>query len=518
MKIFQEFPVLGSGPGTFRIYFPQFRAPNYFDNEISHVTLYSHNYFFDLLAETGVLGFAAYILFLGTIWLGCMRNGFTHPSARMRLLCLAAAVALVGMYGSNLTSPNARWVIGGSSLWTVLGFASGLLTRANFSRRQESLATPTALGWAGNSKLLYAAATVGTIMFIFSFREATSYWKGSVFYADGLRRMDPVYNAMQSGAQPNAKMTQLLEESLTYFNKAVKAYPNHVSSYYKMGSAYTNLYSIYGSRREAAQNPKERENLEYQANIYLERAKDSYERLTLELYPDYAEIHYNMGVIYPIYAKYLEEKAAAESDAARKRELLAQAADYETRSVEHLEKMVKMSLREEVAMRAGMEFMKQGKTTRTLEVFRDAAKEHPKSEQLNRYYYQVAANASSPEDVAEANANLWRMEPANDEYLNALMMTCFNAKLFDRAEAIANELEAINPVDPRIQEIRIISAAEQGDDPKVLELWRKYRALEGKDMKICTRIMEIAARLDDTETLEDIQSVTGLTTESLTAD
>ncbi|MCC5876156.1 MAG: O-antigen ligase family protein, partial [Candidatus Sumerlaeia bacterium] len=71
VAIFKDQPILGAGPGSFRIVFPEYRNPDYHMVRISNVTLYAHNWVLDLLAETGLAGTLTYIAFLGGIfWLG----------------------------------------------------------------------------------------------------------------------------------------------------------------------------------------------------------------------------------------------------------------------------------------------------------------------------------------------------------------------------------------------------------------------------------------------------------------
>ncbi len=60
--------VVGGGPGSFRNLFPNHRSPDYFLYDISNVTLFAHNYFVDVLCETGLVGFAVFMTFLGVLY------------------------------------------------------------------------------------------------------------------------------------------------------------------------------------------------------------------------------------------------------------------------------------------------------------------------------------------------------------------------------------------------------------------------------------------------------------------
>ncbi|MEN8209599.1 MAG: O-antigen ligase family protein, partial [Candidatus Fermentibacteria bacterium] len=49
-------PVLGYGPGSFQIVFPQFRNPDYFLLGVSHNTLHAHCEYLEILVDTGIIG------------------------------------------------------------------------------------------------------------------------------------------------------------------------------------------------------------------------------------------------------------------------------------------------------------------------------------------------------------------------------------------------------------------------------------------------------------------------------
>lgn len=124
----QDF-LIGSGPTTFGIMFPVFRRPDYFLFEISHRTLSSHNYFMDLLCDTGILGFSSFMAFLGFLFWKCLMLIRRDPDITKRILAVGVVTGLSGFFVNNFVSPNARWCIGAIQLWAGLGVMAGMINR-----------------------------------------------------------------------------------------------------------------------------------------------------------------------------------------------------------------------------------------------------------------------------------------------------------------------------------------------------------------------------------------------------
>ena len=101
------FPSSAAAPARSGSIFPLTRSSDYFNYEISNVTLSSHNYFMDLLCETGLAGF---ISFCGLFSDSCGSAGWRR-SSRARIpgcaWCFWRVLAgLMGMFGSVLSSPQ----------------------------------------------------------------------------------------------------------------------------------------------------------------------------------------------------------------------------------------------------------------------------------------------------------------------------------------------------------------------------------------------------------------------------
>ncbi|MCK4245128.1 MAG: O-antigen ligase family protein, partial [Candidatus Omnitrophica bacterium] len=70
-------PLLGSGPGTFTIHYPNYRIPEYFlQKAVAPITAHAHNEYLEILSETGIFGL---LLFLGFIFLFFKEAWKTFP-------------------------------------------------------------------------------------------------------------------------------------------------------------------------------------------------------------------------------------------------------------------------------------------------------------------------------------------------------------------------------------------------------------------------------------------------------
>lgn len=129
LGIWKENPFFGAGPMTFGIMFPYHRIPSYFLYEISHRTIFAHNYFLGYLAETGLFGFLSLMAFLAFLVWKCLELIRKDPSPVKGILTIALVAGLAGFLLNNSTSPNSRWPIGAVNLWAVLGIMAGIINR-----------------------------------------------------------------------------------------------------------------------------------------------------------------------------------------------------------------------------------------------------------------------------------------------------------------------------------------------------------------------------------------------------
>ena len=491
LGIFAAHPLLGGGPGTFYILFPQFRAPDYFLHEISNVTLFSHNYFLDVLCETGLLGLAPFLMFLGVLWFGSLRQALTHSDVRMKMMLAAALVAILGIFGSNLSSPNGRWVIGASSLWTVMGYLSGLYSQAQPAGAGEPaprLHRHGILGRIPQKLNFHLIGGLSLFLAAFSFHEGRSYFSSALEYARGLKYMAPILDeARIRGDNISTEvMIMSLEKSAGHFAECLEIYPKNVSAYYKLGSVHVNIAKQYEKLASRLTGNKGAENagkLRKRGDEYIVQAKKSYEKL-MEYHPDYAEIHYNMGIVYPSYAKYLKKLALWSKDSETREKRLEEAGQYQDQAIRHLERMVTMSNKIEVALRAARQLELQGHTDRALKIYREARKRYPDDRDLLSSYIKTALQADSTRDIAESRFMLWQLDPSDRTTLGKLVRLAEDPGLHDILDRIVDRLSEINPLDPLLYSSRIILASHQDKPRAVLKLWEYYSKCGGKDLYV----------------------------------
>ncbi|MBI3965268.1 MAG: O-antigen ligase family protein, partial [Chloroflexi bacterium] len=91
VRAFADHPGVGGGPGTFGLLLMRYRLPP----GPAIVTNHAHNYYLNLLAETGIVGVAGVAVLFGTIgWLGArVWRGAPSGAERVRLLAPGAALA-----------------------------------------------------------------------------------------------------------------------------------------------------------------------------------------------------------------------------------------------------------------------------------------------------------------------------------------------------------------------------------------------------------------------------------------
>ncbi len=293
--------LLGSGPGTFRIYFPLYRRPDYYTHGISHVTTFSHNIFMDTLCELGIFGTAAWCSCCAGYGSGGLYWAFKHPDPRLRNILVACLTSLVGYLGSNLSSPNMRWVIGTVNVYTVMGFMAGIimLARVRGVDRPNAASDGAVGGRAGRHLVgwaLVALLGIGVVTWIYASNTGVRYWKSAVAYADGLQWMEPAMEAMDTHTLDVDTIASMLEKGYEPLERSIQEDPSNVSAYYKLGSIYTTLYNYYIDRAEEvrARNPQQARQLTEHAKTLLDTAMERYDRLQ-QICPDYAQIHYNYG-------------------------------------------------------------------------------------------------------------------------------------------------------------------------------------------------------------------------------
>lgn len=99
-RIWQDNPVIGIGAGNFKEVYPDYALPDWVYGQE-----HSHNYYLNVLAETGVLGFTAYMIFLASLFVygavalkAALRSGWGLEAG----ICLGLLSVLVALSLHNL--------------------------------------------------------------------------------------------------------------------------------------------------------------------------------------------------------------------------------------------------------------------------------------------------------------------------------------------------------------------------------------------------------------------------------
>ncbi len=312
-----ENPILGYGPGSFQIVFPEFRSPDYFLLGVSHNTLHAHCEYMEILGDTGIIGlllWAAAALSLFSIVYRNRTDIFRqiniHENSTSSWLTIGITGGIAALLAEALVSVALRWPP--SSL--LLALFTGLLLASIPCRltvlkgvRRYSLALVLLL----TGIILGAVAVPGYLRAMKSGRElfrgkdmylthimsgvetaiiAADEWRSSGNEEAGDRALYYYHNAME-----------VADSSVTWCERSVRTNPDELGGWYALGSAYVStarlhqqispsLSALLNSRGLQMENPLE-------ADRYLHLGLAAFDSL-LSRAPYYAEIHNNLALVW----------------------------------------------------------------------------------------------------------------------------------------------------------------------------------------------------------------------------
>lgn len=301
-------PLIGNGSMTFGIMFPFHRLPYYYLFEISHRTIFSHNFFLDLLSESGILGFGAFMTFLGFLYVKTLQLIRHDPDGEKNVMALCVLAGLTGFLLNNVVSPNSRWPIGAISLWSSLGIVAGLINRPrrpeSDHERSEGIAPSNR-----QRKLAWALCGLSVIAGIYTSNYGVRYFKGSMANNVGLQLTGEIggtqtvtqyrqqlinaRNRLQRGnlsgqaleqakaqvAQLEAEFESVRSKAADAFREAIRLNPYFTTSYYKLATL-----EFQGPRMQASTED-------------YERALRTYKRLQA-MGPEYSQVRLNLASCY----------------------------------------------------------------------------------------------------------------------------------------------------------------------------------------------------------------------------
>lgn len=269
--------IFGTGPGGYRFYFPVWRNPFWFDNQINNVTTFGHNWYFDVLLEFGIFGLLSFLGMHIMVVVRALRQiahttVTTHKFYQMALVSGLCAVAL-----QNFFSPNNRWAVAGMIYWSMFGLSMGLTM---LDKPVDDKSKPSQKKMRFITGVKYAAIVVCLLFIVRSPWQGYWYWQAAKANAEGIRSMD-IAGYRELGKSEQAKYLQLAKKQLTF---AVNANPTFATSYYKLGHV---LHSIGES----------------------DKAIETYEKLHT-VFPYYSELNWNLSTMY--FAKAFEDTTPEE--------------------------------------------------------------------------------------------------------------------------------------------------------------------------------------------------------------
>lgn len=496
IKIFQEHTIFGAGPGTFRLYFPGFRDPNYFEHEISNVTNFAHSYFLDILSETGIVGLLAFMLFaLPLAYLG-FRVVFRASSPSLRLMAIATLCGLMGMYGSNMTSVSARWPVGAVGLWTVMGVLAGLVRRERDERAEEG---ETGGAFIDNfhdfsrRPTSWALVSIVLGLFIVSVYGANHFWLSRMAYGDAIsdstRLRNVAVQVIQGKQKVSAKqrsdLISKLAECTDLYRQAIDLDSTYLSAYYKLGSLESILSSLDTER-------------DY---YHLQKSFEAYN--TLAGYaPDYAEIHYNLGIIHYRLSTYLSARIAridpAQVDTREALEL--ERTSHDESSLHHFERMGLLSNKSEVISNLGETYLKLGQNELAFETYKKGLELYPEKAIFARQYYKVCGLLENPEGQIDGLVALWRIQPGKGEIIygkGGALHVAHAKKLPEKFDAVFAEVLERNPVNVHLYAVGAMNAQSRGQNDLATQYGRAFVRTGGTDPTILQSAFKGAAQAGD---------------------
>lgn len=288
--------IFGTGPGGYRHYFPWFRRPDFFDQQIANVTTFGHNIYLDVLLETGFVGLALFVGFVVRVFADGFRQIRITPSRTHRFYQLAVLSGLAGIALQNFSSPNNRWAVAGMIYWAMYGLSMGLVSvedppvsGENESRKIGGIPVHRLCRWAA---LGLALLFVGRC--VFPGAQFRQYWITAKAHALGVRAID------QAGLYPTGSERELAyyQMAMLSLETAIENNPTFGTSFYKLGHVYNRLGNV-------TDDP-----------LLNEKALRTYEDLD-RINPNYSEVHLNLGIMYAqlgsnvaAYRKQLQDRAA----------------------------------------------------------------------------------------------------------------------------------------------------------------------------------------------------------------
>lgn len=290
--------MIGCGPGSYQILSPRYRSPDYYKYNIGHVSASSQNRYLDLLAETGILGFVFYTGLLFIFFISGLKVFFKlkQKDKKIAIMCILSGIAAVCV--ADIFTPSTRWNSFAPVFIAMLGMGFGVF---EIIHKETSSPIPA----SAKSIHFFIICVMAAILLKYIGGYGINNFIGAYYTQKGFDEFGKGDSNMLMKQDFRAKLNYL--SAISYFKQALLFSPNQMSTYYKM--AY--IYNEIGDQ---------------------ENALKTYRKLQ-EYSPDYAEIHYNLGILHDSIAQKMNDQIQAENhraDALREFEISVRLSNNES--------------------------------------------------------------------------------------------------------------------------------------------------------------------------------------------
>lgn len=300
-QMFLSSPLLGTGAGSFRIYFPTFRSPDYHLNAISNVTLSAHNWLFDALSQTGILGTAALLFFLGALAWGLLRMARTSVSKHQKLISLGYLAGIAAFMTACLATPILCWPVGMVSFAMLVGIASGVA-----SHPWDDREIPQSPEWYLPVGVVGVA--VCGLFFPNMYSWASNFFMAAIYHQQAVQvgAFSPQME-QSTDAREMAFRLENYSKGVKSFAKVAELNPTYITSYYRcahyenqMANTYRVMFAqALKQNSSQIEKPEVQQALQTFASRYSEHQDNALKqyRLIQQYAPDYSEIHNNIAIL-----------------------------------------------------------------------------------------------------------------------------------------------------------------------------------------------------------------------------
>lgn len=407
LNILKDYPVTGTGTGTFYNVYPKYRVPEMKEVfPFVETPRYAHNDFLQIGSEMGLVGLATLGWFLFVFFKKGIHILKELKELYWRWLAIGTMCALAGMliqmvFDFPFYRPETTlyfWLMP-----AMLSVATFRLRSDKQIKQGEEGIVKLNLPW--RTKPVVGIATI--IIVPLMIRASLNPLTGNIHYNRGLR-IERTY-----------ERTQDIASKKVYINTALKEYKKALNREKFNDIYYTKLGTFYGNlARETWISEQEKKE-------YMAGAIENFER-ALELCPYYAGYHYNSGQSYLFYALAFDKKLLQKSE-------------------KRLKDAISLSSYSEAELfhnQLGLLYKEQGMLDESIKEYEEALKINPQTIQslinLGNVFYAKGWYDRAIQTYFKA----LEIDPNSVDALNNLANAYYQKRIFDKA--IENYKKAIS--------------------------------------------------------------------------